>query len=109
MGLQRFKLNIANSVISQDNASLSSMGTDQLLDLFHVGESRVEEQQAKPAQPGLRGMLEVGGFEGAGWTPYSSHNQYPEQQDLEKIWNETNYEDYDVDKFMRGMTGKSEQ
>lgn len=37
MGLQRFKLNIANSVVSQDNASLSSMGTEQLLDLFQVG------------------------------------------------------------------------
>lgn len=34
MGLQKFKMNIANSVISQENSSLQSMGTDQLLDLF---------------------------------------------------------------------------
>lgn len=34
MGLQKFKMNIANTVISQENASLQSMGTDQLLDLF---------------------------------------------------------------------------
>lgn len=34
MGLQKFKMSIANTVISQDNASLQSMGTDQLLDLF---------------------------------------------------------------------------
>lgn len=34
MGLQKFKMNIANTVISQENTSLQSMGTDQLLDLF---------------------------------------------------------------------------
>ena len=34
MGLQKFKMSIANTVISQDNASMQSMGTDQLLDLF---------------------------------------------------------------------------
>ena len=36
MGLQRFKESISNTVISADNASLASMGTDQLLDLFEV-------------------------------------------------------------------------
>ena len=34
MGLQKFKMSIANTVISQENASLQSMGTDQLLNLF---------------------------------------------------------------------------
>lgn len=34
MGLQKFKMNIANTVISQENSSLQTMGTDQLLDLF---------------------------------------------------------------------------
>ncbi|QRV86508.1 TBP associated factor (Mot1) [Ceratobasidium sp. AG-Ba] len=34
MGLQRFKLNIANSVITQQNSGLASMDTDQVLDLF---------------------------------------------------------------------------
>jgi hypothetical protein len=36
MGLQRFKESISNTVISADNSSLASMGTDQLLDLFEV-------------------------------------------------------------------------
>jgi TATA-binding protein-associated factor len=36
MGLQKFKQSIANTVVSSDNASLASMGTDQLLDLFEV-------------------------------------------------------------------------
>ncbi|KAG7452788.1 uncharacterized protein BT62DRAFT_26814 [Guyanagaster necrorhizus] len=34
MGLQRFKLNIANSVVTQQNSGLPSMDTDLVLDLF---------------------------------------------------------------------------
>jgi len=34
MGLQKFKIGIANTIISQENTSLQSMGTDQLLNLF---------------------------------------------------------------------------
>lgn len=40
MGLQKFKMSIANTVISQDNASLQSMGTDQLLNLFSLDKVR---------------------------------------------------------------------
>eukprot|EP01132_Coremiostelium_polycephalum_P001343 gene1343-1696_t len=34
MGLQKFKLNIANTVINQENTSLQTMSTNQLLNLF---------------------------------------------------------------------------
>lgn len=34
MNLQRFKLSISDAVINADNASLKTMNTDQLLDLF---------------------------------------------------------------------------
>lgn len=40
MGLQKFKISIANTVISQDNASMQSMGTDQLLNLFSLDKVR---------------------------------------------------------------------
>nr|XP_019011335.1 TATA-binding protein-associated factor [Kwoniella pini CBS 10737]OCF50116.1 TATA-binding protein-associated factor [Kwoniella pini CBS 10737] len=36
MGLQRFKLNIASSVVTQQNAGLGSMNTGEVLDLFKV-------------------------------------------------------------------------
>ena len=36
--LQRFKMNIANSVVNQENNSLRTMNTDQLLDLFDLDE-----------------------------------------------------------------------
>lgn len=40
MGLQKFKISIANTVISQENSSLQSMGTDQLLNLFTLDKVR---------------------------------------------------------------------
>lgn len=36
MSLQRFKISVANTVINADNASLNTMDTAQLLDLFTV-------------------------------------------------------------------------
>ena len=36
MSLQRFKLNIANTVVSADNSSMNTMSTGQLLDLFSL-------------------------------------------------------------------------
>ena len=38
MGLQEFKLKTANTVISSDNASLHSMATDSIVDLFSLDE-----------------------------------------------------------------------
>lgn len=47
MGLQKFKLQIANTVISQDNASLESMGIDHLLDLFRLDEKNKNNDESK--------------------------------------------------------------
>ena len=38
MSLQEFKLKTANTVISSDNASLHSMATDSIMDLFSLDE-----------------------------------------------------------------------
>eukprot|EP00041_Stephanoeca_diplocostata_P038978 m.1575863 g.1575863 ORF g.1575863 m.1575863 type:complete len:1877 (-) comp25308_c0_seq54:5766-11396(-) len=54
MGLQEFKKNIASTVISKDNASLSAMGTDQLLDLFEVSDNSGDgdgDESSDPKQP----------------------------------------------------------
>lgn len=45
MGLQRFKLDVANSVVNQDNVSLKSMDAGRLLDLFTLD----KDQQAAGA------------------------------------------------------------
>ncbi|ORX38663.1 hypothetical protein BD324DRAFT_645173 [Kockovaella imperatae] len=43
MGLQRFKLNIASSVVTQQNAGLGSMNTGEVLDLFKVSSEPVQK------------------------------------------------------------------
>lgn len=39
MNLQKFKVSIANAVINAENASMKTMNTDQLLDLFTSAET----------------------------------------------------------------------
>lgn len=39
MSLQKFKMTVANTVINADNASMKTMNTDQLLDLFASAET----------------------------------------------------------------------
>lgn len=59
MGLQRFKLNIASSVITQQNAALSTMNTDQVLDLFTVGEpAKTESSTSAPGKITQSSVLE---------------------------------------------------
>eukprot|EP00004_Rigifila_ramosa_P002863 TRINITY_DN1291_c0_g1_i2.p1 TRINITY_DN1291_c0_g1~~TRINITY_DN1291_c0_g1_i2.p1 ORF type:complete len:1130 (+),score=212.76 TRINITY_DN1291_c0_g1_i2:3557-6946(+) len=71
MGLQRFKLNIANSVVNTENASLRTMDTGQLLDLFshkpapvETTEKGPEDAQALADRLALEGVAEVGGEKG---------------------------------------------
>ncbi|GME69366.1 unnamed protein product [[Candida] boidinii] len=40
MGLQKFKMNIASTIINQQNSGLASMDTDQLLDLFNTDDNK---------------------------------------------------------------------
>ncbi|MCJ1313225.1 TATA-binding protein-associated factor mot1 [Agyrium rufum] len=42
LGLQRFKIDVASTVVNQQNAGLGSMQTDQILDLFNVDESAMD-------------------------------------------------------------------
>jgi TATA-binding protein-associated factor len=39
MSLQRFKIDVASTVVNQQNAGLNTMETDQILDLFNLGET----------------------------------------------------------------------
>ncbi|RQM08170.1 hypothetical protein DH86_00000613, partial [Scytalidium sp. 3C] len=39
MSLQRFKIDVASTVVNQQNAGLGTMETDQILDLFNLGDT----------------------------------------------------------------------
>ncbi|UZJ56627.1 hypothetical protein CBS101457_005947 [Exobasidium rhododendri] len=60
MGLQRFKINVAESVVNQENKGLESMETDQILNLFDV-----DNGDANISSNGI-GSTEGDGSAGAG-------------------------------------------
>ncbi|XP_048263211.1 TATA-binding protein-associated factor 172 isoform X2 [Bombus terrestris] len=87
MGLQKFKLLTANTVISTENASLETMATDQLLDLFSLdsGKEKKSEIQDDATSkisevPGIsRSLLEI----------------------LPELWEQQQYDDeYDIQSFL---------
>ncbi|XP_067121938.1 TATA-binding protein-associated factor 172 [Centruroides vittatus] len=87
MGLQKFKLTVANTVISQENASLQTMGTDQLLDLFSLDLTKKSDasessggHQAKGK--GIKAVLDT----------------------LPELWGPDQYEkEYDLQNFMQSL------
>ncbi|GFQ73279.1 TATA-binding protein-associated factor 172 [Trichonephila clavata] len=90
MGLQKFKLSVANSVINQENTNLQNMGTDQLLDLFTLdnkGEkitcSSSNEDQSKDLKAkNLRSVLD----------------------NLPDLWDTSQYEnEYDLSNFLQSL------
>uniref|UniRef100_A0A8C3PD79 B-TFIID TATA-box binding protein associated factor 1 n=1 Tax=Chrysemys picta bellii TaxID=8478 RepID=A0A8C3PD79_CHRPI len=74
MGLQKFKMNIANTVISQENASLQSMGTDQLLDLFTLDkDGKSEKADTSSGKASMKSVLEN---LGELWDPEQYDSEY---------------------------------
>lgn len=85
MGMQRFKLDVANAVVNTDNVSLKNMDTAQLLDLFtpakgkpkaNAGTSASEDVAAGVGGKGLKAML-------AGLEELWDESQYAEEFSLE--------------------------
>jgi TATA-binding protein-associated factor len=85
--LQRFKLNIANSVVTQQNSGLASMDTDLVLDLFR---RTSEEEDAAAAKKKAK--------ESAG--PVSQKNLL---QGLEELPAEEEYQGLDLSSFMGSL------
>ncbi|KAG5635827.1 hypothetical protein H0H81_009992 [Sphagnurus paluster] len=87
MGLQRFKLNIANSVVTQQNSGLASMDTDLVLDLFR---RTTEEEDVAAARKKAK--------ESTG--PVTQKNVL---QGLEDLPAEDEYEGLDLSSFMGSL------
>ncbi|XP_050311061.1 TATA-binding protein-associated factor 172 isoform X6 [Anthonomus grandis grandis] len=81
MGLQKFKVQTANTVISGENSRLETMGTEQLLDLF----------SNKPTPGGS----------GSGPAQKSNNGMRAVLDSLPELWEHKQYEDeYDLSQFM---------
>lgn len=83
MGLQKFKMSIANTVISQENASLQSMGTDQLLDLFTLDkDGAAEKADTSSGKTSMKSILD----------------------NLGDLWSQDQYDsEYSLDSFMHSL------
>ena len=80
-------MNIANTVITQDNSSLKFMGTDQLLDLFSLDSSGSEPGQEKLESKSRKGSIKN------------------ILESMEELWDETQYEtEYNLDSFMHSLS-----
>lgn len=90
--LQRFKLNIAQSVVTQQNAGLSSMDTDLVLDLFR----RTSEEEDAAAAAKKKKAKETSDTAG----PVSQKNLL---QGLEDLPTEDEYESLDLSRFMGSL------
>ncbi|XP_077552416.1 TATA-binding protein-associated factor 172-like isoform X1 [Haemaphysalis longicornis] len=96
MGLQKFKLTIANTVITQENSSLNTMGTDQLLDLFTLSSDRRGKSEPIEAGHSLLGgpSSSRAGMKGV-------------LENLPELWDSSKYDsEYDLGSFLSTLKPK---
>ncbi|XP_050421403.1 TATA-binding protein-associated factor 172 [Adelges cooleyi] len=83
MNFQKFKLKTANTVITSENSSLQTMGTDKLLDLFSL--DRSPKDKNKP-------------------TSLSSNSIKSVLENLPELWDTKIYEEeYDINSFVQTL------
>ncbi|CAG8444968.1 8385_t:CDS:10 [Ambispora gerdemannii] len=108
MGLQKFKLNIANSIVNQQNSGLQSMDTDQILDLFNVTshdtKSGTSVEKASNATTSSASSTGGGAYSvmggGSKGKKVSTKNVL---ENLENLWEDTQYEDLNLDNFIESL------
>ncbi|XP_049802115.1 TATA-binding protein-associated factor 172 [Schistocerca nitens] len=87
MGLQKFKLLTANTVISSENASMETMGTEQLLDLFSLDDKRKDIAHSSSSHSQLSGV-----------------SMKTVLETLPDLWEDKQYEEeYDLSTFMQSL------
>ncbi|KAK2591228.1 TATA-binding protein-associated factor mot1 [Conoideocrella luteorostrata] len=102
LSLQRFKIDVASTVVNQQNAGLATMDTDQILDLFNLGDSGPSLISDKP-QNEMDGReedmvdIETGDLRQPGKKAWLD--------DLGELWDNKQYEEsFDLDDFMKTMS-----
>ncbi|CAN1261979.1 TATA-binding protein-associated factor BTAF1 [Linum perenne] len=99
MSLQRFKVSVANAVINSENASMKTMNTDQLLDLFASAESSTK-QGTSAARRG------DGKFDGDPKLMGTGKGVKAILGGLEELWDQSQYnEEYNLSQFLSKLNG----
>lgn len=101
LSLQRFKIDVASTVVNQQNAGLGTMETDQILDLFNLGDTAdgIDTSSKGDANVNEEDMVDATGEvreKGKkGWL-----------DDLGELWDDRQYEDeFNLDGFLATMKG----
>lgn len=103
MGLQKFKLNIANTVVNKENQSFANMDTSQLLDLFNYPNP---ETTHKPKKNDTQQGLDSFGNVTVGTTAASAKGMKALVDSLDELWDESQYtEEYNLDNFLASLKG----
>ncbi|KAI4954104.1 hypothetical protein J4E91_001814 [Alternaria rosae] len=106
LNLQRFKIDIASTVVNQQNAGLQSMQTDQILDLFNVSADS-NDPAALPAPPSnakddRTGIDENDAVDATGALREKGKKGFLDE--LGDLWDEKQYEEeFDLDGFLGKM------
>ncbi|CAH8382756.1 unnamed protein product [Eruca vesicaria subsp. sativa] len=95
MSLQRFKVSVANTVINAENASMKTMNTDQLLDLFASAET--SKKGGASTKKGSEDNDQAAGT-GKGMKAILGN--------LEELWDQSQYtEEYNLSQFLAKLNG----
>ncbi|CAH8369757.1 unnamed protein product [Eruca vesicaria subsp. sativa] len=91
MSLQRFKVSVANTVINAENASMKTMNTDQLLDIFASAETSKKGGPASTKK----------GSEDNDQTAGTGKGIKAILGNLEELWDQSQYtEEYNLNQFL---------
>ncbi|EPY53849.1 TATA-binding protein associated factor Mot1 [Schizosaccharomyces cryophilus OY26] len=91
MGLQRFKMNVASTVVNQQNNGLASIETDQILDLFdsNADEQKADEKKEKFLDTNNQGL---------------SATSKKALEGLPEMWDESQYDEFNLDGFISSLS-----
>ncbi|KAL2752469.1 hypothetical protein ACRALDRAFT_1044516 [Sodiomyces alcalophilus JCM 7366] len=107
LSLQRFKIDVASTVVNQQNAGLATMDTDQILDLFNLGDTGPglitdKGQQNKAMEGREEDMVDV--ETGDVITGGAQTGKKAWLDDLGELWDNRQYEEsFDLDGFLKTM------
>lgn len=100
LNLQRFKIDVASTVVNQQNAGLGSMETDQILDLFNLGET--DPNLAADGKAGANGIDEADALDAEGNVQEKGKKSI--LSELSELWDDKQYEEeFNLDGFLKTM------
>ncbi|EME50250.1 hypothetical protein DOTSEDRAFT_68955 [Dothistroma septosporum NZE10] len=100
LNLQRFKIDVASTVVNQQNAGLGTMETDQILDLFNLGET--DPNLSISDKPEANGVDESNVVDAEGNMREKGKKGILDE--LSELWDDKQYEEeFNLDGFLKQM------